>query len=205
MTESQEELERIFKLAHHGDREAIGQILENYRSYLKLLARIQIGLRLQAKVDPDDVVQEVFLDANRQIMHFRGESLDAFTAWLRKLLAGQLAQVIRRYCGTEARDVRLERSIEQDLDSSSARLAQGLASPTSSPSESFRRREDLVDLAHMLEQLPADYRSVILMRQIDGLSFVDISMRLDRSQDSVQKLWVRGLQALKALMDPPAK
>ena len=205
MTESQEELEQVLRLAKNGDRTAIGQILENYRSYLTLLARIQIGLRLQAKVDPDDVVQEAFLDANRQIVHFRGESIDAFTAWLRKLLAGQLAQVIRRYCGTAARDVRLERSIEQDLDSSSARLVQGLASPTSSPSESFKRREDLVDLANMLEQLPDDYRSVILMRQINGLSFVDISMRLDRSEDSVQKLWIRGLQALKALMNPPAK
>ena len=203
MTDSQEELEQVLRLAKNGDREAIGQILESYRNYLTLLARIQIGLRLQAKVDPDDVVQEAFLDANRQIVHFRGESLEAFTAWLRKLLAGQLAQVIRRYCGTEARDIRLERSIEQDLDSSSARLAQGLASPTSSPSESFRRREDLVDLANMLEQLPADYRSVILMRQIDGLSFVEISIRLERSEDSVQKLWVRGLQALKALMNPP--
>ena len=203
MTESQEELEQVLRLAQHGDREAIGQVLESYQNYLTLLARIQIGLRLQAKVDPDAVVQEAFLDANRQIVYFRGESLEAFTAWLRKLLAGQLAQVIRRSCGTEARDIRLERSIEQDLDSSSARLAQGLASPTSSPSESFRRREDLVDLANMLEQLPADYRSVILMRQIDGLSFVEISIRLERSEDSVQKLWVRGLQSLKALMNPP--
>ena len=76
--------------AREGDATAIGEVLEGFRSYLTLLARIQIGRRLQSKVDPDDVV----------------------AAWLRTILAGQLAQLIRRYCVTEARNVRLEVSIE---------------------------------------------------------------------------------------------
>ena len=58
-------------------------------------------------------------------------------------------------------------------------------------------------LANMLERLPPDYRDIILLRQIDGLSFRETSSRLGRSEDSIQKLWVRGLQALRVLMNQP--
>ena len=201
--ESNDALVNALQNARDGDGTAIGEVLEGFRGYLTLLARIQIGRRLQSKVDPDDVVQETFFDAHRQWSAFRGESIEAVAAWLRTILAGQLAQLIRRYCVTEARNIRLEISIEQDLDSSSARLAQGLAGPGSSPSESVGRREELTILANMLERLPADYRTVILLRQIDGLSFGEISSRLGRSEDSIQKLWVRGLQALRVLMNQP--
>lgn len=200
---SNDSLAHALQNAREGDATAIGEVLEGFRSYLTLLARIQIGRRLQSKVDPDDVVQETFFDAHRQLSTFQGKSIEAIAAWLRTILAGHLAQLIRRYCVTEARNIRLEISIEQDLDSSSARLAQGLAGSGFSPSESVVRREELTILANMLERLPADYRTVILLRQIDGLSFGEISSRLGRSEDSVQKLWVRGLQALRVLMNQP--
>ncbi len=196
---------RTIELAKTGDKVAIGMVLDGFRTYLTLLARIQIGRRLQSKADPDDVVQEAFLDAHRQFCHFRGETIDELASWLRKIMAGHLAQLVRRYCATEARDVRLEYSIEQDLDSSSARLSQGLASPEATPSEVLRHREDLLALARLLEELPSDYREVIVMRQIEGLTISEISARIGRTEDSVQKLWVRGLQALRALMQAGAK
>jgi RNA polymerase sigma-70 factor, ECF subfamily len=200
MSDPRNSTARKLLLAKAGDNEAIGIVLDGFRTYLTLLARIQIGRRLQSKADPDDVVQDAFLDAHRQFCHFRGETVDELAAWLRRILAGHLAQLVRRYCTTEARDVRLEFSIEQDLDSSSARLSRGLASPESTPSEAMRHREDLLVLAEMLEELPSDYRDVIVMRQIEGLPFGEISERMSRSEDSVQKLWVRGLQALRLLL-----
>jgi hypothetical protein len=48
---------------------ALGQLLEMYRGYLALLARLQIGRRLQGKIDAADLVQEIFLEAPR---HFNG-------------------------------------------------------------------------------------------------------------------------------------
>ena len=55
-----------------GATEAAGPLLERYRNYLKLLARIQINRRLQGKIDASDVVQETFLEAHRDFMQFRG-------------------------------------------------------------------------------------------------------------------------------------
>lgn len=199
MSDGDSQLARALQLARDGDNRAIGEILEAHRGYLLLLARIQIGRRLQSKADPLDVVQEAFLDAHRQMPQFRGQTLDEFGSWLRKILAGHLAQLVRRYLGSGARDVRLELSIEQELDSSSNPNA-GLASEVSSPSESLRRHEELSLLAQLVERLPADYRDVLILRQIEELPFAEIAQRMDRSLDSIQKLWVRGLQKLRELM-----
>lgn len=189
------------RAARAGDGAALGRLLEDYRGYLTLLARIQIGRRLQGKADAADLVQDTFLSAHRQFPQFRGETPATFAAWLRSILAGQLAHLIRRYCLAEARDVRLEQSLEQELDSSSEGLARGMTSPGNSPSESVARREELTLLSDALERLPADYRDAILFRQIEGLSFAEIARRMGRTEDSVQKLWVRGLDALRRLLD----
>lgn len=187
--------------ARAGDTRALGALLESYRNYLLLLARVQIGRRLQGKVDPADLVQDTFLDAHRQFGAFRGETQGAFAAWLRSILAGQLAHLVRRYCGTEARDVRLENSLEGELDASSGALARGLTAPGTSPSEAAARREDLIRLADALEGLARDYRDVILFRQIEGLPFAEVARRMGRSEDGVQKLWVRGLLALRRALE----
>lgn len=80
-----------------GDGAATGALLERYRGYIRLLAGTQIGRRLRSKVDAADVVQDVFLDAYRQFPQFRGRTTGELTAWLRTLLAGHLAALVRRY------------------------------------------------------------------------------------------------------------
>ena len=81
------------------------------RNYLTLLARVEVGRRLQGKVDPADLVQETFLEAHRHFAAFRGTTEPELVAWLRQILAGVLANMVRHYFGTQARDVRLEQAI----------------------------------------------------------------------------------------------
>ena len=97
--------------ARGGNDEVLGQLLESYKPYLILLARVQIGQRLRGKVDPDDMIQEVFLEAHRALRQFRGTTEHELTAWLRSILAGRLTLMIRRYIGAKGRDVRLEREL----------------------------------------------------------------------------------------------
>jgi RNA polymerase sigma-70 factor, ECF subfamily len=197
-----DELARLIPSAVAGDRDAVGNVLEWYRDYLTVLVRIQIGRRLQKKVDAADVVQDVFLDAHRQFSHFHGTTGGELSAWLRTLLAGHIAALIRRYCQTQARNVELERAIEVELDSSSERMGQLAATSGCSPSATAVKREGLSGLATALNELAPDYREVILLRQIEDLPFSEIAERMGRSVDSVQKLWVRGLEALRQALDP---
>ena len=186
--------------ARGGSEAALGQLLDSYSKYLTLLARVQIGRRLQGKVDADDLVQETFLEVHRQIANFRGQTQAEFVAWLRRILAGQLALNIRRYLGTKGRDATLERELGVQLDQSSAVLDRGLVASQSTPSQHASRREQGVLLAEALDMLPKDYREVIILRHLEDLPLVEAARRMGRSEDSVQKLWVRALVSLRKAM-----
>lgn len=183
--------------ARAGNETALGQLLESYSRYMFLLARVQIGRRIQGKVDADDVVQETFLEVHRQFPNFRGTTEAEFTAWLRRILAGQLALTLRRYVGTKGRDVRLEMDLAAQLDQSADAMDAALAASYSTPSQHVSKREQAVLLADALAQLPVDYREVIILRHLEALPFAEVAQRMGRSEDSVQKLWVRSLAALR--------
>ena len=142
--------ERLIADAKAGDPATLGRLLEPYRHYLRLLARLEIGRRLQGKVDASDVVQECFLDAHRYFPSFRGAAEAQFVQWLREILAGTLANQVRRYLGTQARDVRLEVGLAADLDQSSQALAGVAVDPHSSPSQQAARGEQAVLVAEAL-------------------------------------------------------
>jgi RNA polymerase sigma-70 factor (ECF subfamily) len=190
--------EHLLPLARAGDGQALGQMLELYRNYLTLLARLQFGRRLQGKADPSDVVQEAFLSAYRNFERFCGTSEAELVSWLRKILATSLATFARRYFGTGRRDPRLERELCADLEQSSQALGTApLVAPGESPSQQAARREQAVLLADALEHLSVDHREVMVLRQLEGLSFPEVAKRMGRSADAVKKLWVRALASLR--------
>jgi len=193
--------EQLLQQAKAGDQEALGQMLERYRSYLAVLARVQIGRRLQGKVDASDVVQEAFLGASRDFPQFRGRTEKEFLSWLRQVLASLLANLVRHYQGTQRRDVRLERQLGGELDQSSQALDRGLIALQSSPSQQAVRREQSVLLAEALNRLPGELRDLLILRHLEGLTFPEVAMRLGRTVDSVKKQWPRALASLRRLLE----
>jgi RNA polymerase sigma-70 factor, ECF subfamily len=177
--------------------------LERYRSWLGLLARLQVEPRFRAKFDPSDIVQQTMLEAVRDSPKFRGSTEAELAAWLRKILAHVLLHEMRRFGGAQRRDVDREVSLEQALAESSRRLGDALAAPGSSPSERASRQELELRLADALARLPADHAEVILLRNVEGLSHDEIAERMGRGVGAVRMLWVRALARLRRELDPP--
>jgi RNA polymerase sigma-70 factor (ECF subfamily) len=193
--------ESLLQQARAGDGPALGQLLERYRAYLLVLARVQIGRRLQGKVDASDVVQDVFLGAHRDFPQFRGTTPNEFLAWLRQVLASLLANLVRHYHGTQRRDVRLERQLAAELEKSSLALDRGLVAEQSSPSQQAARREQSALLADALTRLPAEWRDLLMLRHLEGLTFPEVARRMGRTVDSVKKQWPRALAGLRRLLE----
>ncbi len=193
--------ESLLDQARAGDGEALGQLLESHRGYLTVLARVQIGRRLQGKVDAADVVQDAFLGAYRDFKQFRGTTEGEFLAWLRQVLAFVLANLVRHYQGTQRRDVRLERQLAVELNQSSHALDRGLVAQQSSPSQQAVSREQSVLLAEALARLPDEWRDLLILRHLEGLTFPEVAERLGRSLDSVKKQWPRALAKLRRAME----
>jgi RNA polymerase sigma-70 factor (ECF subfamily) len=192
--------EEMLHRAQDGSESHLGPLLESYRHYLDLLARVEVGQRLQAKLDAADLVQETLLEAVKNFAKFRGTDERQFVAWLRQIMAASMANLLRRYLGTQARDIRLERQLADQVDQSARRLDWGFVDGQSSPSRQASRREQAVLLANALQKLPPAYREVLILRHLEGLTFPEVSRRMDRSLDSVEKLWVRGLARLRQIM-----
>jgi RNA polymerase sigma-70 factor (ECF subfamily) len=187
---------KLLLRARDGDEQALGDLLILYRNYLKLLARVQIDRRLRTKLDESDIAQETLLRAHRTFGQFRGQTEADVLAWLRKILASCLVDVVRHFHGTQQRRLDLERDLENELAASSEVLDSHLLDQAS-PSDSLIRQERGVLLANALARLPADYREAVILRHLEELSFPEIAVQMGRSVDSVKKLWIRALARLR--------
>jgi RNA polymerase sigma-70 factor (ECF subfamily) len=173
------------------------EMLQRYRPWLHLLARMEIDGQFHGKFDASDVVQQTLLEAVRGLPQFHGGTEAEMLAWLRQVLAHVLAHEIRRYRGTQQRNVGREASLEQSLAQSATRLRDMMVAPGTSPSGQAVRHEQEVLLAEALSRLPADYREVIVLRNLQGLDHEEVARRMGRSAGAVRMLWVRALAQLR--------
>lgn len=177
--------------------QAQGEVLLRYESWLKLLARMSIGSRFQGKFSGSDIVQQTLLEACRDLHQFRGTSEPELLVWLRKILAHVFAHEMRRYAGTQQRDLDREVSLDATIRQSSQRLGDLLAESGSSPSMRAERHEQELRLADVLARLPDDYREVVVLRNLEGLSHEEVARRMNRNVGAVRMLWVRALTQLR--------
>jgi RNA polymerase sigma-70 factor (ECF subfamily) len=167
-----------------------------------MLARLQIGSRLQGQLDASDVVQQTLVRALAGLEGFRGRSDAEMAAWLRQILARQLSNAARDM-GRQKRDVSRQRSLEAALDQSACRLELFLATDESSPSQKAQRNEQLLELADALAELPEAQREAIVLHHLEHWRLDEIGQRLDRSPAAVAGLIKRGLRALRLRLRGP--
>jgi RNA polymerase sigma-70 factor (ECF subfamily) len=110
------------------------EALEPFRRSLEVLARVHLDSRLRGKLDPADLAQQTLLSAYAALPEVRTPTPEVLAGWLRKILARTLADTVKHY-HRDRRDVKLERSLEADLDRSSSGLAGWLAADQTSPSQ----------------------------------------------------------------------
>lgn len=180
--------------------EASHDLLERYRNYLMVLASIGTDKDLRAKVGDSDLVQETMIQAHEDFDQFRGMTEGELLGWLRSILSTKQAYLARRYYGTKARDPKLEEQLRSDIDHSSDELHHAFAANDTSPSQHVVNRERAVLLADALSLLPSHYREVVLRHQIQGQSLTSVALSMERSVDSVKKLWARAIVQLRSAL-----
>lgn len=171
--------------------------IERWRHYLLLLARAQLGPG--TRTEASDVVQQSLFDAYRQRDQFRGKTEAEWAAWLRRILACNLADAHRARHRAK-RDANREQSLDAALDQSSASMAWFFAAQQSSPSQRAGRNEQLAALAEALAKLSDASQEAIVLHYFQGWSLDRIGLQMKRSPASVAGLLKRGLKQLRGLL-----
>ncbi len=169
---------------------------EQYRSYLKLLADMQLSPHLRVKEGTSDIVQQTMLDAHRDRAGFRGKSEVELRAWLRMILTNNLLILARRF-GTLKRDTGREITLPDQLEKSSVLLHNTLVADQTSPSMALLRKERSEQLAKALLLLLDDERSAVILKHYHNWSVAEIAQHLGRTQEAVGGLLRRGLKKLR--------
>jgi RNA polymerase sigma-70 factor (ECF subfamily) len=183
--------------ARRGSADALGRMMEECQNYLLLVANRELGSDIRAKAGASDIVQDTFLDAQRDFPNFQGTTEAEFRAWLRRLLLNNMANCARKYTSTEKRSIR--REIE--LNAQTEMFSQNLADSGPTPSRALVDAEERQDLLNGLSKLPNHYREVILLRHRDGLGYAEIGKRMNRTPEAVRKLWARGIELLQEILE----
>ena len=179
--------------ARAGSTEALGRLLEECRPYLLLVANQELPPELRQKAGASDLVQETCLRAHNNFDDFRDNGRNELIAWLRRILLNNLADLRRRHCDTDKRELAREIILRSDIDLD----ALPIPAPGPSPSSMIAATERDAALQEALARLPDPYRQVVQWRNYDRLTFEAIGERLGRSAAAARKLWVRAIEELQ--------
>jgi RNA polymerase sigma-70 factor (ECF subfamily) len=158
---------------------------EQHRERLLSVIYLRMGPDLRARMDPEDVLQEVAIEAMNS-WHTLSDPANA-APWLVTLARRKVARILRDQVGVAARDPRREHAIKTDVP---------LADRRSGPVTAADRKDRLLLLSQALERLSEDYREVVLLTKIEGMSARDVGERMGRSENAVNLLLSRALKRL---------
>jgi RNA polymerase sigma-70 factor (ECF subfamily) len=158
---------------------------EQHRERLLSVIYLRMGPNLRVRMDPEDVLQEVAIEAVHSWKTLSAEQNAG--AWLVTLARRKVARILRDQLGVAARDPRREHAIKTDLP---------LADRRSGPVTNADRKDRLELLEQAMERLSEDHREVILGMKIEGLSAKEVGERMSRSENAVHLLLSRALKRL---------
>jgi len=193
MDPRREHCARRLAAARTGSKEALGELLELCRAYLLKVAAETLDPKLIPKADAADLVQETFLEAHRDFVHFHGTDESQLRAWLRRLLLNNVANFFRRFRSGGKRAVDQEVAVGADA---LAALIWG-ASTDPTPSDNLSAEEQAQILEQALNRLPDAYRQVLHLRYREQQSFEEIGGAMLFTPNAARKLATRAVRALQ--------
>ena len=191
---SERSFDELLTQAQAGCQEALGELLDKYRNYLLVIANADLDPDLRAKGGASDLVQETFLEANRDFAAFQGRGENALQAWLRGILNNNLADFRKAYRRAERRDVGKEQRLGESHDLGK------LPGHEQTPSWEAATEEEAERLRLAVAQLSEEHRTVLELRHRERLRFAEIGERMGRSSDAARMLWARAVERLEEVL-----
>jgi len=151
---------------------------------------------LCSKLESMDVVQDALIHALSGLDNFTYKNEGDFVRWLSKIAENELRGSLKKL-HADKRDIRKEVPLDNYRPPAGGGFV-GTPGPieATTPSVIMSRKEDLEKLEKAIDELKPEYREVIILTKIEGLSYEEIGVKLDKSSDAVRMLATRAMAAL---------
>jgi RNA polymerase sigma-70 factor, ECF subfamily len=201
-TEDSSGTNRLLVRAAAGDGESLGALLTRHDGRLRRMVAFRLDPRLQGRIDPDDVVQEINLAAAEHLLDYVGRPAMPFFLWLRGIAGHTLLSLHRRHLGTPMRDARREVSLYRGAlpSATSAALAAQLLGHQTRPSEAAVRAEAKIRLQEALNAMSVLDREVLALRHFEQLTNVEAARVLHITEAAAGKRYLRALERLRDVL-----
>ncbi len=168
-----------------GDEEACGELVQEHQRLVYQLAYHLLGDHQEAL----DLSQEVFLRVFRTIHQFRGQS--ALRTWIYRIVVNQARNRQRWWRRRQrAHQISLEEHLREHGDL-------WVPENASAPDTVYARKELAARIWRALDELPFDQRTVVLLREIEGLSYEEIAYSLGVAVGTVKSRLARARESLR--------
>jgi RNA polymerase sigma-70 factor (ECF subfamily) len=160
-----------------GDQRAFKTLVERYQ---KKVYAVALGM-VKDKEEAYDIAQEAFVKVYKYLDHFKGDS--SFYTWLYRITANICIDVMRKKQAMKGEAVEFDESVQHDI--SEANLGALGSRLGTNPQKSALRRELAEKIQEALEQVPEKHRAILLMREVEGMSYEDLAETLQIPKGTV--------------------
>ena len=191
----------LVALAQDGDDSALNQLCKVYGSRVLWIIRLRMGAELRSKLESMDLVQDVLMYALKDLGNFTYKTEGDFLRWLSRIAENRLRGHLHRLHANK-RDIRKEVRLNGYRPTVEDSFVAALdAVDTTTPSAIMSKREELDKLAKAIDVLKPEYRQVVVLKKIEGLSYKEIGDRLGKSSEAVRKLVSRAFEELISIFE----
>ena len=186
----------LVALAKAGDNSALNQLCNVYGERVRRIIRLRMDKELRVRLDSMDVVQDALMSALMALRDFTYKNEGDFLRWLSRIAQNVLHGNLDKLHAAK-RDIRREVRLDNYRPATEVGIVRTPGPvETTTPSVIMSRKEELDKLEKAMDKLKPEYRQVIILAKIDGLSYKEIGERLSKSADAVGHLLLRAMEAL---------
>ena len=192
---------QLVALAKEGDESALNQLWKVYGARVHWIMRLRMGRELRSKLESMDLAQDALVSALEGLGDFTYKNEGDFLRWLSTIAENRLRDNLDKL-HADKRDIRKEVRFNNHGPTTAGGFF-GTPGPVdaTTPSVIMSRKEDLARLEKAIDELKPEYREVIVLTKIEGLSYKEIGERLGKSTDAVGMLLSRAMVALTSVFE----
>jgi RNA polymerase sigma-70 factor (ECF subfamily) len=191
----------LVALAKDGDESALDWLCRVYSERVRWVIRLRMGREIRSKLESMDLVQDALIYAIRDLGNFTYKNEGDFLLWLSKIAENRVRDSLDKLHANK-RDIHREVRLDSYGPATGDSFA-GAVGPVdyTTPSAIMSKTEDLARLARAIDSLKPEYRKVIVLTKIEGLSYKEIADQLGKSPDAVRMLVSRAIAALSGAFE----